>query len=230
MTVVRGSYAAAMRGRTRPTLGAALALTLLASGCINDDGVPDLVTGPTSVAVAEIVAASAPDTPRAETQLDDCPIDGYVQLIDDAVALVDDPPVVAALGGVGQGFVTSTADSYPATVVCALTSADGSLAIEVSTAPSDLDVYAVSLEDRFGPPFDHDESGEFRGGRFHQLCSVDLELTDRARCEVVWIDDLVRIGLSVTGAGANDVLLDDVEERFAYVVPLVVERFIPAAS
>ena len=193
----------------RPLL-AALVLVPLASGCL-DDGLPDLQTGPVLLRIDELGDV---------TRDDDCPIDDVASLLGETCELVDTAAVRSALDGSLVARTTPGASGSPQ-LTCELTGTDGQLAIEVTEAPSDIAQYATSFARR---PRDAgvDESTEFRGGRFHRVCTSGDVATQR--CGVAWVDPVILVAVSVTGADASDLDVRAVEERFAYVLPLVVDR------
>ena len=198
------------------------AAALTTSGCL-DDGVPDLKTAPIAVRADQIIDSI---TPGETIALATCPVDDHASLIEDSLDLVDDPVVVAVLEGEPGADVTGRGGDVPAGIRCTLRSPAGSAAIEIGPAPATADARAAALAAQFGQPFTVDESRLYRGGRFHRICSQATGSDDTIeRCEVAWTDDLVIVSIVVTGPGATDLLLDDVEERYSYMLPLVVDRF-----
>lgn len=186
-----------------------------------DDGVPDLDTLPAVGNIDAIIERSGSDA-----ELDECPMGDVGPLLDTTFDLLDDDIVRSALAGAPA---TSTYDSRTeqgAFVTCDLIGDDGTVGFYVVDAPDDI---AVFTDGFIGMPLDGvtidiDESRLFRGGRFHHVCVNDTVDPGLSFCEVDWIDDNVMVGVFLAGNEAQVVDVDDLEERFQYVLPTLIER------
>lgn len=207
--------------RVRHAMLAGLSALLLATGC-TDDGLPDLDTAPAVTGVQSALASAQPND-----DLDECPVDDFEELLDDSFELLDDDLIRQTMLGMPASSKFETTTSPAETVGCRLVAESGAVAgFNLLEAPQDLTTFANEFT---GLPssvvtVDINESRPFRGGQFNRVCVDVLEAPELDYCEVNWLDDTLMVSVFVRGAGALDTNLNGLQERFQYVVPIIVER------
>ncbi|BAN03373.1 hypothetical protein [Ilumatobacter coccineus] len=195
------------------------AVALIAVGC--DDGVPDLDTEPAAERIRALLDANG-----ADVDLDECPVADFSTLLADSFELLDDQLVRDALVGASRSTTFSTDSTPAAGIACELVDESGATAGFVFLdAPADLAAFTSDLATGSldGVTVDVDESRLYRGGRFHRVCA-DADTSALDSCAVDWLDDDVMIGVFATGEGAIEIDVDDLQERFEYLLPTIVER------